>query len=105
VESLTGFAAAVRNRRQSNTDRTDARADMKILLQHVPSQLFYGRANVWTSDPEAAMDFKHSEALFDFVEAYNLHNVQLVAECDHPQRYEIVPLELARTAPFYRLSA
>jgi hypothetical protein len=68
---------------------------MKILLQSVLNQLYFRRPGVWTADLEAACDFEHSQAAFDFVDDQNMHDVQLVVKVEDPSRLEVVPLELA----------
>jgi hypothetical protein len=67
---------------------------MKILLQSVLNRLYLRRPGVWTADPEAAYDFERSEAVFDFVDQQNLHDVQLVVKVESPMRLEVVPLEI-----------
>jgi hypothetical protein len=75
-----------------------ARSDMKILLQSVLNRLYFRRPGVWTADPNTAHDFERSQAVFDFVDQQNLHDVQLVVKAEAPSRFEVVPLELpART--------
>jgi len=65
------------------------------LVQNVQSKLYYGSGNVWTVDPAAAFDFKLAQALFDFVDQRNLHNVQLVVHFEELQTFETVPLEIS----------
>ena len=67
---------------------------MKILLQSVLNRLYFRRPGVWTADPEAAHDFERSQAVFDFVDQQNLHDVQLVVKVESPLRLEVVPLEI-----------
>ena len=66
---------------------------MKLLVQNVETKLFYGSGNVWTTDPAQAFDFKLAQALFDFVDQRNLHNVQLAVYFEDRQTLEAVPLE------------
>jgi len=67
---------------------------MKILLQSVLNRLYLRRPGVWTANPEAAHDLERSEAVFDFVDQQNLHDVQLVVKVESPSRLEVVPLEI-----------
>jgi hypothetical protein len=67
---------------------------MKILLQSLLNRLYLRRPGVWTADPDAAHDFERSQAVFDFVEQQDLHDVQLVVKVESPARLEVVPLEL-----------
>jgi hypothetical protein len=68
---------------------------MKILLQNVLNRMYFRRPGVWTADSQAAHDFKHAEAVFDFVDKENMHDVQLVVKVEETCGLEIVPLELA----------
>ena len=67
---------------------------MKILLQSVLNRLYFRRPGVWTADPNVAHDFEESQAVFDFVDQQNLHDVQLVVKVESRSGVEIVPLEL-----------
>ena len=67
---------------------------MKILLQSVLNRLYFRRPGVWTADPNMAHDFEHSQAVFDFVDQQNLHDVQLVVKVEDSAGLEVVPLEL-----------
>jgi hypothetical protein len=71
---------------------------MKILLQSVLNQLYLRRPGVWTANPENAHDFERSQAVFDFVDQQNLHDVQLVVKVEAPSRLEVVPLEVVAGA-------
>ena len=71
---------------------------MKILLQSLLNRLYFRRPGVWTANPEAAHDFERSQAVFDFVDQQNLHDVQLVVKIDYPPRLEAVPFELVPSA-------
>ena len=68
---------------------------MKILLQSVINHLYFRRPGVWTADPEAAYDFEGSQAVFDYVDRQNLHDVQLVVKAEDTSQMEVVPLELS----------
>jgi hypothetical protein len=77
----------------ANKQNEQAKSDMKILLQSVLNRLYYRRPGVWTADPETALDFERSEAVFDFVDKQNLLDVQLVVKVESPLRLEVVPVE------------
>jgi hypothetical protein len=68
---------------------------MKILLQNVLNRMYFRRPGVWTADSASAHDFKDAQAVFDFVEEQNMHDVQLVVKVGDTCGLEIVPLELA----------
>lgn len=68
---------------------------MKLLLQSVLNHLYFRRPGVWTADASAAHDFEHSQAVFEYVDQQNLHDVQIVVRVEEPERLEVVPLELA----------
>jgi hypothetical protein len=77
------------------TEHARLRLDMKLLLQNVLNHLYFRRPGVWTADADVAHDFEHSQALFEFVDQQNLHDVQIVVKVEEPARLEVVPLELA----------
>jgi hypothetical protein len=68
---------------------------MKLLLQNVLNQLYFRRPGVWTADADAAHDFERAQAVFEYVDDQNLHDVQIVVKVEGPERLEVVPLELA----------
>jgi len=68
---------------------------MKILLQNVLTRMYFRRPGVWTANSQAAHDFIHAQAVFDFVDEQNMHDVQLVVKVEETSGLEIVPLELA----------
>lgn len=67
---------------------------MRILLQDVRKKLFFRHGSVWTSNPEAAFEFREAHELFKFVEQQGLRGVQAVLVFDNPRRYEPVALDL-----------
>lgn len=69
---------------------------MKILLRDARKKLFFRQRRVWTSDPEAAFDFREANELFNFVKEKSLHEVQAVLVFDNPRRCEVVPLDLGK---------
>jgi hypothetical protein len=66
---------------------------MRILLQDLRKKLFFRRQAVWTSNPDAAFDFREAHELFQFVEEQGLQNVQAVLILENPPRREVVPLK------------
>jgi len=73
--------------------RLQARRDMRILLQDVRKKLFFRHRAVWTSNPDAAFEFREAHELFQFVKEHGLRDVQAVLVLDNPSRVEVVPLE------------
>jgi hypothetical protein len=69
---------------------------MRILLRDARKKLFFRQRRVWTSDPEAAFDFREANELFSFVREKSLNEVQAVLVFDNPRRCEVVPLESSR---------
>jgi hypothetical protein len=65
---------------------------MRILLQHVRTQLYLQSPATWTANPFEALDFQHSQKAIDFAREHNVDGVQIaVTFLDH-QFDEIVPL-------------
>ena len=50
---------------------------MRILLQHVRTQLYFQRLGSWTSNPLEAFDFRHPQSAIDFARTHALPGVQL----------------------------
>lgn len=78
---------------------------MKILLQDARKKLYFRYGRVWTSDPEAAFEFRDSQELFVFVQEHDLQDVQAVLVLENPRRYEVVPLELTPAGARTRTAA
>jgi len=71
---------------------------MKILLQHVRTQLYLRRLGSWTANPREAFDFRHSQSAIDFTREHDLRGVQIVAKLKSREGEEILPLP-ERAAP------
>ena len=65
---------------------------MRILLQNPRTKLYFCLLDMWTANPKAAFDFRHSRRALDFVNKEGLKEVQLVVNFDDPQWDEVVPL-------------
>jgi hypothetical protein len=65
---------------------------MKILLRDARKKLFFRQRRVWTSDPEAAFDFREAQDIYNFVKERALNEVQAVLVFENPYRCEVVPL-------------
>lgn len=77
---------------QPDADRNEIRCDMKILLRDARKKLFFRQRRVWTSNPDAAFDFREAQELYDFVRERALNEVQAVLVFENPYRCEVVPL-------------
>ncbi len=51
---------------------------MKIVLQHIKSELYYEGPGAWTKRLEEAFDFGHSLRAMEFVRQYRLTGVAVV---------------------------
>ena len=71
---------------------------MRILLQHVRTNLYFCLLDIWVKDPRAAFDFRHSQRAMDFVRSQDLREVQLVVKFEDPQWDEVVPLHSGQLA-------
>lgn len=57
---------------------------MKILLQHVRTQLYLRSLGNWTADPRQAYDFQHSQRAIDFAREHSVTGVQVAVKfLDH----------------------
>ena len=65
---------------------------MRILLQDVQSKRYFCLLDIWTANPQAAYNFRHSQQALDFVRKQNLKEVQLVVKFDDAQWDEVIPL-------------
>jgi len=70
---------------------------MKILLQHVRTQLFVRTLGNWTANPLEAYDFQHSQRAIDFAHDHGLTAVQIAVKFIDPQFDEVFPLPTATT--------
>lgn len=65
---------------------------MKILLQHVRSQLYLKSPGDWTANPFEAFDFQHSQKAIDFARDHDIEGVQIAVKFVDSQFDEVVPL-------------
>lgn len=68
---------------------------MKILLQHVRTQLYVRSLGNWTASPLEAHDFQHSQRAIDFARDHGLTAVQIAVKFVDPQFDEVFPLPAA----------
>ncbi len=65
---------------------------MKILLQHVRTQLYVRGLGNWTANPVEAHDFQHSQRAIDFARDHGLTAVQIAVKFVDAQFDEVFPL-------------
>lgn len=65
---------------------------MRILLQHVRTQLFLKSLGNWTANPYEAFDFEHSQRAMDFAAENGLNGVQILVKFIDSQFDEAVPI-------------
>ncbi|MEY4387343.1 MAG: hypothetical protein RLY20_2626 [Verrucomicrobiota bacterium] len=68
---------------------------MRILLQHVRTQLFLKGLGNWTANPYEAFDFEHSQRAIDFASENNLQGVQILVKFIDSQFDEAVQLPIS----------
>lgn len=65
---------------------------MRILLQHQRTGLYLCESGDWTRNPEAAMDFGHTQKVIDHVRQVGLRGVHIsvrFADTDYDEIYPI----------------
>ncbi len=67
---------------------------MKILLQHCRTRLYLRSLGNWTTNPQEARDFQHSQRAFDFARDHELTGVQIAIKFIDSQFDEVFPLPL-----------
>lgn len=74
---------------------------MKILLQHVRTQLYLRSLGNWTANPMDGHDFQHSQRAIDFARDHSLNGVQIAVKFIDSEFDEVFPLPAAAstTAP------
>jgi len=65
---------------------------MKMLLQHVRTQLYLRSLGNWTASPHEAHDFQHSQRAMDFAREHRLAGVQLAVKFVDSQFDEVFPI-------------
>ena len=65
---------------------------MRILLQHVRTQLYLRSLGNWTMNPLEACNFQHSQRAIDFVNEHGLTGVQIAVKFSDSQYDEVFPL-------------
>lgn len=75
---------------------------MKILLQHVRTQLYVRSLGNWTANPLEAYDFQHSQRAINFAREHTLNGVQIAVRFTDSQFDEVFPLPSATAATAQR---
>lgn len=73
---------------------TVTQLSMRILLQHVRTQLFLKSLGNWTANPYEAFDFEHSQRAIEFAEKNQLQGIQILVKFIDSQFDEAVPLPI-----------
>ena len=71
---------------------------MRILLQHVRTELYLRSPGKWTTDPFEALDFQHSQTAIDFARDHDIDGVQIAVTFADRQFDEVVSLPPIRPA-------
>lgn len=71
---------------------------MKILLQHVRTQLYLQSPGKWTANPFEALDFQQSQTAIDFARDHGIDGVQIAVTFVDRQFDEVVTLPPFRPA-------
>ena len=65
---------------------------MRILLQHVRTQLYLRGLGDWTANVYEAFDFQHSQKAIDFAHNHSLTGVQIAVRFIDQDYDEVAPL-------------
>ncbi len=68
---------------------------MKILLQHMRTQLYLRSLGNWTPNPHDAHDFQHSQRAIDFAREHSLGGVQIAVRFIDDVNDEVFPIPAA----------
>ncbi len=75
---------------------------MRTLLRHTRTGLYYQGSGNWTDDSEQAYDFRFIDRALQYVDLWELTEVELAFVFDDPVSVTTCPL--ARTAAHYELA-
>lgn len=78
---------------------------MKILLQHMRTQLYLRSLGNWTVNPFEAFDFQHSQRAIDFAREHALNGTQIAVKFTESQFDEVFPLPLPAKATTHQVRA
>lgn len=66
---------------------------MKTLLRRISTGLYFQGPDLWTADPAVAHNFKMIDRALEFVERWQLNDVELAFVFDDPDNVTTVPLD------------
>jgi hypothetical protein len=66
---------------------------MRTLLRHTETGLYFQGPEKWTSNPEAAYDFRFIERAREFARVWELEDVEVTFAFDDSQAISTLPLE------------
>jgi len=72
---------------------------MRILLQHVSTQLYLLNPGVWTANPLEARDFVQAQLAIDFAREQHIDSVQIAVTFADPHFDEVVALPPLHARP------
>ncbi len=72
---------------------------MKTLLRHTRTALYFQSPSSWTTDPHNAYDFRFIDRAIQYVETWDLKEVELAFAFDDPHSVTTLPLD--KTTPHY----
>jgi hypothetical protein len=72
---------------------------MKIVLQHIRTQLYLRSLGNWTANPLEAHDFQHSQRAIDFAREHGLSGIQIAVKFIDSQFDEVFPLPASTAMP------
>jgi hypothetical protein len=81
-KSLESFGAVKRDERH-----------MKTLLRRVSTGLYFRGPDQWTSNPAEAHNFKLIDRALEFIERWDLHDMELAFVFDDPDEVTSVPID------------
>jgi len=78
---------------------------MRILLQHVRTQLYLRSLGNWTANSLEGYDFQHSQRAIDFAREHGISGVQIAVKFLDGQFDEVFPLPSSESTIGARLVA
>jgi hypothetical protein len=66
---------------------------MKTLLRRISNGMYFQGPDLWTTDPTKAHNFKMIDRVIDFVDRWQLHDVELAFVFDDYNEVTTVPID------------
>ena len=92
---LKKFLSVCRDGYPVRASKKTEKIAMKILLQHVRTQLYLRSLGNWTANPLEGYDFQHSQRATDFAREHGIGGVQIAVKFTDGQFDEVFPLPTA----------